>query len=175
MKHALFRKDTFHLGATLSLGFFSRSPTGGLITRVTAFQEAYRIILNSFPLLFPADVPISLNLRNLAKKLFSSHSTLTTPLSTTRYHKAHQTWLRRRAARWHSIVVGCCCRWHRDITREPITAEGYRAATIRPASAFIVQFVLPLKLKSNNSGLQGSYSAYSEKCGFRVQYRIETC
>jgi hypothetical protein len=38
----------------------------------------------------------------------------------------------------------CCRRWHRDITREPITAEGNRAAAIRPASALIVQLVLLL-------------------------------
>ena len=80
---------------------------------MTAFQEAlsqytlYRILLNSFQLLFPADVPISLNLRNLAKKLFSSHDpTLTIPFSTTRYHKRTRLGYAERAAQWHSIVAG---------------------------------------------------------------------
>ena len=95
------------------------------------FVAIYRILLNAFPLLFPANVPITLNLRNLTKKLFSSSdfdnsvidesSRLAvesdslidiTPITGKREARlsfvaqAHQTWLRRRSPRWHSIVAG---------------------------------------------------------------------
>jgi hypothetical protein len=85
VKHALFGKDSFRFGTMLGL-WFSRLPIGGLLTRVTipgSFVAIYRFLLNAFPLLFPANVPMSLNLRNL---LLSSS--------------------KRRAARWHSIVAG---------------------------------------------------------------------
>jgi hypothetical protein len=109
-------------------------PTGRLLTCMVflgCFVAIYRILLNAFPLLFPANVPITLNLRNLAKKLFSSSDfddsaidelsrlavksdspiaiTPTTEKREARLSfvaQAHQTWLRRRSPRWHSIVAG---------------------------------------------------------------------
>ena len=96
-----------------------------------SFVAIYRIFLNAFPLLFPANVPMSLNLHNLTKKLFSSSDfeaadSAVDDSSPFEYDspieiapakekgevrlsfvaQAHQTWLRRRSARWHSIVAG---------------------------------------------------------------------
>lgn len=96
-----------------------------------SFVAIYRILLNAFPLLFPANVPMSLNLRNLTKKLFSSSDfeaadsavddssplMYDSPIEIAPAKKkeevrlsivaqVHQTWLRRRSARWHSIVAG---------------------------------------------------------------------
>lgn len=96
-----------------------------------SFVAIYRILLNAFPLLFPANVPMSLNLRNLTKNLYSSSDfeaadSAVDDSSPFEYDspieiaptkekgevrlsfvaQAHQTWLRRRSARWHSIVAG---------------------------------------------------------------------
>jgi hypothetical protein len=96
-----------------------------------SFVAIYRILLNAFPLLFPANVPMPLNLRNLTKNICSSSefdladSTLDdsspliydSPIEITpakekgevrlsSVARAHQTWLHQRSARWHSIVAG---------------------------------------------------------------------
>ena len=93
-----------------------------------SFVLLYRILLNAFPLLFPTNVPGRLNLRRLTGTLLSqrdgsaiveagqyaveSDPLLDSPpvrsrrarLSSTA--QAHQTWLRQRSARWHSVVAG---------------------------------------------------------------------
>lgn len=97
-----------------------------------SFVALYRILLNAFPLLFPANIPILLSLRNLAKRLTSASdfrdsaiddltsfseergSSPDDPPVTVKERaarlsfvaQAHQTWLRKRSARWHSIVAG---------------------------------------------------------------------
>ena len=115
------------------LGFltFANWWTAYLFGFAGCFVAIYRILLNAFPLLFPTNVPISLSLRKLTKKLFSSSdfddsaidelsrlsdesdSPITiTPITKKREARlsfvaqAHQSWLRRRSARWHSIVAG---------------------------------------------------------------------
>jgi hypothetical protein len=96
------------------------------------FVALYRILLNAFPLLFPANIPILLSLRNLTKRLTSASdfrdsaidgstsfseergSSPDDPPVTVKERaahlsfvaQAHQTWLRKRSARWHSIVAG---------------------------------------------------------------------
>ena len=91
-----------------------------------SFVALYRILLNAFPLLFPANVP----LRNLMTTSAFPHSaidhdrdrslsaaerdSLSDILPVKRdaaarlssAAQAHQTWLRKRSARWHSIVAG---------------------------------------------------------------------
>ena len=127
-------EKTLSASVPCSVWNFSRVlPTGGWLTLCVfppgCFVAIYRILLNSFPLLFPADVPLSLNLRNLTKRLFpssdfdnsavdeSSPLEYDSPIDITPAKKkgavrlsfvaqAHQTWLRRRSARWHSVVAG---------------------------------------------------------------------
>ncbi|KAI9457944.1 hypothetical protein BJY52DRAFT_1373808 [Lactarius psammicola] len=158
VRHALFGQDSIRFG-----------------TMIGGFVAIYRILLNAFPLLFPADVPIPLNPRNSTKKLFSSSdfeddpaiddlSRLAvesdSPIDITPAAKkkearlssvaqAHQTWLRRRSARWHSIVAGAI------------------------AGGIAISFEGPSRRKDIAQQLfvrQGSYNAYSEKRGFRVPH-----
>jgi len=62
-------------------------------------------------------------------------------------------------------------RWCRDIVRDTLAAEGYRATAIRPASdsSYFVEPEAQYRVFTI-SGLQGSYNAYSEKRGFRVPH-----
>ncbi|KAH9031452.1 hypothetical protein EDB83DRAFT_2419882 [Lactarius deliciosus] len=139
------------------------------------FVAIYRILLNAFPLLFPANAP--LNPRNLTKKLFSSsdsdddssidelsrladesHSLIDiTPAAGKKEARlsfiaqAHQTWLRRKSARWHSIVAGA-------------VAGGIAISFETPSRRSGIAQQLFVR------GLQGSYNAYSEKHGFRVPH-----
>jgi hypothetical protein len=90
-----------------------------------SFVSLYRILLNALPLLFPASVRFRLNLRGLTEQSpspsqFGGSATCnsepdppedgivvgkrTARLSSAA--QAHQTWLRKRSARWHSIVAG---------------------------------------------------------------------
>jgi len=99
-----------------------------------SFVALYRILLNAFPLLFPANVPLRLSLRALVKKLlppsqFRDSATGDAPHSTAALEpqadpspdnrpvtmksarlssaaQAHQTWLREKSVRWHSIIAG---------------------------------------------------------------------
>ncbi|KAH9029497.1 hypothetical protein EDB85DRAFT_1966271 [Lactarius pseudohatsudake] len=160
VRHALFGQDSIRFG-----------------TMIGGFVAIYRILLNAFPLLFHANAPISLNPRNLTKKLFSSsdsdsdssidelsrpaaesHSPIDiTPAARKREARlsfiaqAHQTWLRRRSARWHSIVAGA-------------VAGGIAISFENPSRRNGIAQQLFVR------GLQGSYNAYSEKHGFRVPH-----
>ncbi|KAH9056355.1 hypothetical protein EDB87DRAFT_1637449 [Lactarius vividus] len=162
VRHALFGRDSIRFG-----------------TMIGGFVAIYRILLNAFPLLFPANVPISLNLRNFSKRLFSSsdsdddedssayelsrlamesHSPIDiTPAARKKEARlsfvaqAHQTWLRRRSARWHSIVAGA-------------VAGGIAISFENPSRRGGIAQQLFVR------GLQGSYNAYSEKHGFRVPH-----
>lgn len=159
VKHALFGQDSFRLGTMLG-----------------SFVAIYRILLNAFPLLFPADVSMSLNLRNLTKKLCSSSDfdaadsavddssplMYDSPIEITPAKEkgkvrlsfvaqAHQTWLSRRSARWHSIVAGA-------------VAGGIAISLENPSRRKVIAQQLFVR------GLQGSYNAYSEKRGFRVPH-----
>ncbi|SRR5258707_6916328 len=98
-----------------------------------SFVALYRILLNAFPLLFPANLPFRQNMRRLTEQseslppwqvdgsaicdpeldseldlprdnLLVEKRTATARLSSAA--KTHQTWLRKRSARWHSIVAG---------------------------------------------------------------------
>jgi hypothetical protein len=95
-----------------------------------SFVAIYRILLNAFPLLFPADVSCHLNLRRLVghssfPSLPDSSAICVSPQPTVKpdslpdkppielkqarlssVAQAHQTWLRQRSPRWHSIVAG---------------------------------------------------------------------
>lgn len=87
-----------------------------------SFVALYRILLNAFPLLNLANVPFRLNLPGLATQLPSPsqfvdstsepdppRDNLLVGKRTARLSfaaQAHQTWLLKRSARWHSIVAG---------------------------------------------------------------------
>jgi hypothetical protein len=87
-----------------------------------SFVALYRIFLNAFPLLNTANVPFRLNLPGLTEQLPSPsqfatrnsepdppHDNLLVGKRTARLSfaaQAHQTWLLKRSARWHSIVAG---------------------------------------------------------------------
>lgn len=97
----------------------------------------YRVILNAFPLLFPANVPLRESLLNLFSALFSTRdehddfglddsptsSSTPSPLRVqplplhispgerrearlSSSAQAHQSWVRRKTRRWHSILAG---------------------------------------------------------------------
>jgi len=146
-----------------------------------SFVALYRILLNAFPLLFPANVPLRLNLRALAKRLLSpsqfrdsaisdsdtSHSTAAlesqvdpspdnSPVTMKNARlssaaRAHQTWLREKSARWHSIIAGAVA------GGVAISFENLSRQNVIAQQLFV-------------RGLQGSYNAYSEKHGFRVPH-----
>jgi hypothetical protein len=111
--------------------FISHSPSWGAHSKFSgSFVALYRILLNAFPLLFPANIPIHLKLRSLTKRLTSAPDFRdsavedSSSLSVERDSlpdnppvakraarlssaaQAHQIWLRKRSARWHSIVAG---------------------------------------------------------------------
>ncbi|KAI9462039.1 hypothetical protein F5148DRAFT_238704 [Russula earlei] len=158
LQHALFGKDSFRFGAMLG-----------------SFVALYRILLNAFPLLFPANVPFSINIRRLTELLFSSSElrgsaignasqfaqetdqSPDNPLVMTKNARlssaaqVHQIWLRKRSARWHSIVAGAVAGgvaiWFETLSRQKVIAQ----------QLFV-------------RGLQGSYNAYSEKRGFRIPH-----
>jgi hypothetical protein len=101
-----------------------------------SFVALYRILLNAFILLFPANVSIGLTLRGWMKRLATAsgfphsataigddgdRSSLTADRDVlpeillvkrgaaarlSSAAQAHQTWLHMRSARWHSIVAG---------------------------------------------------------------------
>jgi hypothetical protein len=160
-----------------------------------SFVALYRTLLNSFPLFFPANVPARLNLHRLAGKLLpptphddsaidesfqfpvESDPLLDNPpirsrnarLSTTA--QAHQTWLRQRSARWHSVVAGAVA------GGVAISFETLLRQKIIMQQLFIWQVIhhttWSRKLNtvfSQYSSLQGSYNAYSEKCRFHVPH-----
>ncbi|KAH9987788.1 hypothetical protein BJV77DRAFT_1024182, partial [Russula vinacea] len=128
VQHALFGADSFRFGAMLAC-------------------RTLPILLNAFPLLNLANVPFRLNLPGLATQLPSHHS-LGPPVSFAA--QAHQTWLLKRSARWHSIVAGAVAGGvaisFESLSRRKVIAQQYLF------------------------GLQGSYNAYSEKRGFRVPH-----
>ncbi|KAH9959215.1 hypothetical protein BC827DRAFT_1214879 [Russula dissimulans] len=161
LQHALFGADSFRFGAMLG-----------------SFVALYRILLNAFPLILPTDVPLRLNLRALAKKLLSpsqfrhsaigdatelaAHDESQADPSTENYletkisrlsstAQAHQTWLHKKSARWHSIVAGAVA------GGVAISFESLSRQNVIAQQLFV-------------RGLQGSYNAYSEKRGFRVPH-----
>jgi len=97
-----------------------------------SFVALYRVLLNALPLFFHVNAPLCLNLRSLTKQSESlamsgpsqvnGSATCDSELDPPRDNilvdsekrtarlssaaKAHQTWLRKRSARWHSIVAG---------------------------------------------------------------------
>jgi hypothetical protein len=99
---------------------------GGLTKYVLytgSFVALYRILLNALPLLFPAGVHFRLNLlteQSPSPSQFGGSETSSSEFDppqdnilirkrTARLSsaaQAHQTWLRKRSARWHSIVAG---------------------------------------------------------------------
>ncbi|KAI0265887.1 hypothetical protein BC834DRAFT_876787 [Gloeopeniophorella convolvens] len=159
IQHALFGKDSFRFGAMLG-----------------CFVSLYRILLNAFPLLFPANVPLRDNVRTLIKNLLatgeSSESAVddspvpeaeaeSPPLTVAPGEKrkarlssaaqAHQSWLRRRSARWHSVVAGAVA------GGIAISLESFSRRKVIAQQLFV-------------RGLQGSYNAYSERRGFKVPH-----
>ena len=106
--------------------FLNSYQCGGLTRYVYigSFVALYRILLNAFPLLFPANVPFHPNLPRLVEPSPSpsqsggsttSNSELDPPddnllvkraARLSSVAQAHQSWLRKRSARWHSIVAG---------------------------------------------------------------------
>lgn len=108
-----------------------------LTTLTGSFVALYRVILNTLPLLFPANIPLRESLRNLFSTLFSTQdehddfglddsptsSSTPSPLrpQSLLLHispgerrearlsssaQAHQSWVRRKTRRWHSILAG---------------------------------------------------------------------
>lgn len=95
-----------------------------------SFVALYRILLNAFPLLVPANAPTRLDLRRLMGQSPSPSRVagpaiggsprsdsgpnpspdkapaLTGNARLSSLAQAHQTWLRKRSARWHSVVAG---------------------------------------------------------------------
>ncbi|KAH9971376.1 hypothetical protein BGW80DRAFT_1322127 [Lactifluus volemus] len=162
IRHALFGLDSFRFGTMLG-----------------SFVALYRILLNAFPLLFPANVPVRLRLRSLIKWMTSpgpshdhadsviddDHSPLVERNSPpdsppvemrpaarlSSAAQAHQIWLHKKSARWHSIVAGAVAGG---------VAISFESLSRRKGIAQQL-FV---------RGLQGSYNAYSEKRGFRVPH-----
>ncbi|KAI0301520.1 hypothetical protein B0F90DRAFT_306522 [Multifurca ochricompacta] len=152
LQHALFGADSFRFGAMLG-----------------SFVALYRILLNAFPLLFPANIPIHLNFRSLTKMLLSASElsdsavddsspfAMNLPVVGRRKARlssaaqAHQTWLRKRSARWHSVVAGAIA------GGIAISFENVSRRKVIAQQLFV-------------RGLQGSYNAYSEKRGFRVPH-----
>ncbi|KAF8489481.1 hypothetical protein F5888DRAFT_1746487 [Russula emetica] len=161
VQHALFGEDSFRFGAMLG-----------------SFVTLYRVLLNAFPLLFPVNAPFRLNnLRSLTEQ--SESLSPSAPLQVngsvtcdsepdperdnllvdsekrsarlSSAARAHQTWLRKRSARWHSIVAGAVA------GGVAISFESFSRRNVIAQQLFV-------------RGLQGSYNAYSEKRGFHVPH-----
>jgi hypothetical protein len=103
-----------------------------LVIITASFVALYRIILNALPLLFPANVPVGQNFRNLASTLFSNQdenrsfevddsptsSSSPSPLARSPVlsdrrearlsssARVHQEWVRKKSRRWHSVLAG---------------------------------------------------------------------
>ena len=142
-------------------------------------------------MLFPAHVPARLNLRRLAGKLLppsphdgsaidesfqspvESDPLLDNPpirsrnarLSTTA--QAHQTWLRQRSARWHSVVAGAVAGGvaisFETLSRRKIIAQQLFVRRVIHHTTWSRKLTTVF---SQYSGVQRSCNAYSEKCGF---------
>ncbi len=159
----------------------------------------YRIILNSLPIIFPANLTLRENVRNLFASLFSTQdeqddfvlddspvsslapSPLPRPslqlhISPGDRHEArlsssaqvHQIWVRRKTRRWHSVLAGAIA---------GVIAISFEKRSRRDviAQQLFVRYVsIPPSTDSGtllfDSGLQGSYNAYSEKRGFRIPH-----
>ncbi|KAI0312802.1 hypothetical protein OF83DRAFT_1066610 [Amylostereum chailletii] len=159
---ALFGEDSFRFGAMLG-----------------CFVSVYRTLLNAFPIVFPAHVPIHLRLQQLLSHLFSTnsnsssviedspsseelspvqeHLTLPTPTTSERARsgrlsinaQAHQLWMRKKTRRWHSVVAGA-------------VAGGVAILFEKPGRQAVISQQLFVR------GLQGSYNAYSRNHGLHV-------
>jgi hypothetical protein len=90
-----------------------------------SFVTLYRVLLNAFPLLFPANTSSTEQSESLSPSALlqvNDSATCDSEPDPPRYDllvdseertarlssaaKAHQTWLRKRSTRWHSIVAG---------------------------------------------------------------------
>ena len=160
-----------------------------------SFVALYRILLNAFPLLVPANAPTRLNLRRLMGQSPSPSRVaapaigdsprsdsgpnaspdkapaLTGNARLSSVARAHQTWLRKRSARRHSVVAGAVA------GGVAISFEGFSRRKVIAQQLFVRQVTLDIHYlywgsiaHSWHSGLQGSYNAYSEKRGFRVPH-----
>ncbi|KAI9508117.1 hypothetical protein F5148DRAFT_980304 [Russula earlei] len=151
IRHALFGPDSFRAAAMLG-----------------SFVSLYRIILNSLPILLPANVPLRENLHEHGFAVDHSPSssspsppTLSLPLHISPGEKrearlsssaqAHQIWVHKKTRRWHSVLAGA--------------VAGTVAVSFEKRSR---QRIIAQQLFVR--GLQGSYNAYSEKRGFRVPH-----
>jgi hypothetical protein len=166
---------------------------------VGSFVALYRIILNALPLIFPANLPVHENFRNLFFTLFSnqdgnggsvaddspasSSSPSPPPATSLPLHISpgdrrearlsssalvHQDWVRRKTRRWHSVLAGA-------VAGAIGVSFEKRSRQIVVAQQLFVRYVpfTPIPISGTHvldSGLQGSYNAYSEKRGFRIPH-----
>ncbi|KAH9985217.1 hypothetical protein BJV74DRAFT_886347 [Russula compacta] len=165
IRHALFGSDSFR--AAVMLG---------------NFVALYRIILNALPLLFPANVPLRENLRNLFASLFSTQNEHDyfvlddSPASSSEPSPPQAQSLPlhispgdRREARLSSSA-----QVHQSWVRKK-TRRWHSVLAGAVAGAVAVSFEKRSRQKIISQqlfvrGLQGSYNAYSEKHGFRIPH-----
>ncbi|KAI9447702.1 hypothetical protein H4582DRAFT_2107222 [Lactarius indigo] len=164
IRHALLGSDSFRAAAMLG-----------------SFVALYRFILNALPILFPANLTLRENVRNLFASLFSTQdeqdyfvlddspaSSLpaSPPPRPLQLHispgdrrearlsssaQVHQIWVRRKTRRWHSVLAGAIA---------GVVAISFE----KPSRRNVVAQQLFVR------GLQGSYNAFSEKHGFRIPH-----
>ncbi|KAH9998269.1 hypothetical protein BJV77DRAFT_940610 [Russula vinacea] len=167
IRHALFGSDSFRAAAMLG-----------------SFVALYRIILNALPLLFPANVSLRKNLRNLFARLFATQDEQDSFIfDETPPSSAEPSPLRpqppslslhispgdRREARLSSSAQ-IHQSWVRKKTRRwhSVLAGAVAGAVAISFEKRARQVVIAQQLFVR--GLQGSYNAFSEKRGFSIPH-----